>query len=610
MTTPQLLIFAILGGMLGLFVWDRLRYDMVALLALLASVATGVVPAAHAFSGFSNEVLPLIAAALVVSAAIAKSGVIEALLRRFIPALRSRNLQVGLLVGLVAVLSAFVKNIGALAIFIPVALQVATRSRRGASELLMPMAFGSLVGGLATLIGTSPNIIVSEIRREIEGAPFTMFDFTPVGAGLTLCGVLFLAFGWRLLPGGRRARRPPEALFRIEDYTSEVRVPAGSPMVGRTVGEFETLGEEAVTVVAIVREEFRRTVPARDWRLQADDVLVVQSDPHLLERIVGEARLDLIGSQEIPAQAAAGSAPGASPAEPAVDAAVKPKQLDVVEAVVTERSIMVGASPVQLRLRERYGVNLLALSRRGGRVGARLRRSRFQPGDVVVLQGDAASLPDRLATLGCLPLAGRNLRLGQPRQVVLPLLLLAAAMLLAASGIVPAAIAFTAAAVLLAILGVLTLHEIYGAIEWPILILIGALIPVGEAVRTTGATDLIAAAILQIGAGLPDYATLALVMVVTMLASPLLHHAAAVIVMGPVAAAIANRIGCRIDPFLMAVAVGAGSDFLSPIGHQCNTLVLGPGGYRFGDYWRLGLPLSTLVVIVGVPLIVVFWPLH
>jgi di/tricarboxylate transporter len=602
MTTPQILIFAILGCMLALFVWDRLRYDVVALLALLAAVFTGVVPAKHAFAGFSNEVLPLIAAALVVSAAIGKSGLIELLTRRIAPLMTSRNLQVGVLAGLVTVLSAFIKNIGALAIFLPIALQIAERNKRSASEILMPLSFGSLIGGLATLIGTSPNILISGLRREIVGQPFEMFDFTPVGAGIAVCGVAFLTFGWRLLPGGRRPRIPPEAQFQIAGYTSEVTVPAGSPMVGKTIGDLEALGEDNLTVAAVIRGGARRAVPPSDWPIRENDILVIESDPHLLEQIVGEAKLSLVGSKALTD-------------EPASEAKQRPEtlpadRLGVVEAIVTGDSQMVGASSSSLQLRHRYGLNLLALSRRGGRIKARLRRTRFQPGDVVVLQGEADTMPERLADLGLLPLAGRNLRLGKPRQIVLPLVALAGAILLSSFEIVPAAVAFTAAATLLAVSRVLTLHEIYDAIEWPILILLGCLIPVGEAVRETGATDLIAGAISALGHGMPAYAILGIVMVITMLATPLLHHAAAVIVMGPVAAALATQLGCRIDPFLMAVAVGAGSDFLSPIGHQCNTLVLGAGGYRFTDYWRLGLPLSAIVVVVGVPLIMVFWPLR
>lgn len=610
MTTPQILIFAILAAMLVLFVWDRLRFDLVAVLALLAAVLTGVIPAKNAFTGFSNPVLPLIAGALAVSTAISNSGVIEALIRRLAPHLKSMDLQVGILVALVTVLSAFMKNIGALAIFMPVALQLAQRSGRSGSELLMPLSFGSLIGGLATLVGTSPNILISSIRSSIEGGPFRMFDFTPVGGSIALCGVVFLSFGWRLLPRGRRARPAAEDLFRIEDYTSEVIVPPDSPMVGRTVGDLEALGEGEIRVAAIIRGTARRSQPRPDWALAENDVLIMQSAPNLLASVVGEAKLELVGSKEIPAAPEEMAEDTAEKGKPKNGRGGESRAIEPVEAVITGDSIMVGASPEQLRLRQRFGLNLLAVSRRGRRSMARLRRTRFQSGDVVVLQGDAEAMPDTLARLGCLPLAGRNLRLGKPRQTVVPFLMLAAAMIGAATDLVPAEIAFVAATALLAVFRILSLKEIYDSIDWPILVLLGALIPVGEAVRHTGATDLIASWISSAATGLPPVGVLAVIMVITMLATPVLHHAAAVIVMGPVAASLAAHLGLHVDPFLMAVAVGAGSDFLSPIGHQCNTLVLGPGGYRFGDYWRLGLPLSAIVVVVGVPLIMLFWPLR
>jgi di/tricarboxylate transporter len=591
MTRDQILIFVILGVMLTLFIWDRLRYDLVALLALLATVLTGIIPGEKAFQGFSNPVIALIAGALVVSAAVGRSGVIEAVIRRIGPWMKSTSAQVTILGSLVAALSGFMKNIGALATFLPVAIQIAQRYDRSPSCVLMPLGFAALIGGSITLIGTSPNILISGIRQQLEGAPFEMFDFLPVGLGITVLGLAFLSFGWRLLPGGRKAATSPDALFKIEDYTTEVRIPAGSPMIGKTVGDLEHLAEGEITVPAIIREKYRRYVPARNWTLFEDDVLVVESDPHVLEKVVASAGLELVGSKQL--------------AEDMADS----ETIGTVEAVVTSDSMMVGQSPADLRLRERFRVNLLAVSRRGRRNVVRLRRAKFQAGDVVVLQGNLDHMPDTLATLGCLPLAARNLQLGRPRKTFLPILILAAAIAAASFELVPAAVAFVTAATAVALFRIVTLREVYDSIEWPILVLLGALIPVGEAVQHTGATDLIAGWLLSVTGSLPGFAVLGVVMATTMLVTPILHHAAAVIVMGPVAASLAQKLGFHIDPFLIAVAIGANSDFLSPIGHQCNTLVMGPGGYRFGDYWRLGLPLSTIVLLVGVPLIVFFWPL-
>jgi di/tricarboxylate transporter len=588
-TLHQGLSFAIIIGMLVLFVSDRLRYDLVALIALLAAVACGVVPASKAFTGFSNDLLPLIGSALVLSAAVGRSGLIEAALRRLSPLMGSADLQIGTLTALVAALSAVMKNVGALAIFMPVALQMARRSERPVSQYLMPLAFGSLIGGMMTLIGTSPNLIASSLRHELLGEPYRMFDFLPVGAGIALVGVAFLSFGWRLIPirkGGGESR------FRIEDYTSELRLTAASPMVGRTVGELEALGEGDVMVDGIIREHDHRYVPSGNWTLFADDVLLLEGDPNALQRLIEAAKLELVGVK-------------ASDVAPRRSA-----EVTATEAVVTAGSPMIGRTAGALRLRQRYGANLLAASRQGRPAGATLRRMRLRVGDVIVLQGGAEAMPDILASLGCLPLAGSPVQLGRPRRAVLPVAILLIAVLLTALEVAPPAIIFTAGAVSVAVFGILTLQEIYAAIEWPILILLGSLIPVGEAVHDTGGTDLIAGGLSHIAGALPAPVVLALVLIITMLVTPVLHHAAAVIVMGPVAVSLAKALGYHADPFLMTVAVGASCDFLSPIGHQCNTLVMGPGGYRFTDYWRLGLPLSIMVVVVGVPLIMAVWPLH
>jgi len=591
-TLDQALAFAIVIGMMGLFAWGRLRYDLVALLALLAAVAVGIVPPDQAFSGFGNDILVIVATALLVSAAVSRSGIVDAVLRRVSPHLRSPTTQVLGLVTTVTLLSAFVKNIGALAMLIPVALQLARRTGTSPSYLLMPMAFGSLLGGMMTLIGTSPNIIVSEMREQIAGEPFAMFDFFPVGLGLSAAGVVLLAFTYRLLPTSRKGAASMDAAFNIEGYTAEAYVPAESPFVGRTVAELEALGEGDVEVATIIRERFRRYTPTDNWTLNAHDVLLLEGDPGAIENVVGQSRLKLAAEEE-----------------DAKTGRTKRENVGVIEAVVRSDSPLVGRSAAQLRLSERFQVRLLAVSRSGERVAHRLRSLKFRPGDVIVLKGDLEQLPDTLAELRCLPLAGRDLRLGRGGQSYLPVAVLAAAMALAAMDVVPVAIAFFGAAVVLLLFRALTLREAYEVIDWPILVLLGALIPISDAIRTTGGTELIAAWLSSVTGPMPPLGALASIMIVAMLVTPFLNNAATVLVMAPIAASLAATLGLAPDPFLMAVAVGAACDFLTPIGHQSNTLVMGPGGYRFGDYWRLGLPLSIVVVVAGVPLIAFVWPL-
>ena len=588
MTLDQGIAFGIIGVTIGLFVWGRLAYDLVALMALLACVITGVVPAGRAFSGLGDDVVVIVAAALVISQGIARSGVVEWAMRPLLPYLKTEGRQVPALVLGVTVLSMMTKNVGALAIMMPVALQLARRTGSSPSKLLMPMAFGSLVGGIVTLVGTSPNILIAKVRKDLTGHAFTMFDFTPVGLSLAVVGVVFLSFGYRLLPRGRKAVAGMEAAFTLEGYQAEATVPGESPMVGATVAELEAAGDREVVLTAVVRERFRRLLPTPAMRLRAGDTLLLEGEPESLERIVSRARLRL--AEEAGEDAAEGQS--------------------VVEGVVTAESALVGQTAESLDLAGRFRLVPLAVSRSGERVAQRLRALRFRAGDVVVLKGATAGLPEALGALKVLPLAQRAIALGQSQRGWLPAAILLVAMGCVATGILPVAIAFVGAAVLLMLLRVVPIEEAYRSMEWHVLILLAALIPVGEAVRNTGGTELIAGWLEPPLHLVPPSVALAIIMVVAMLVTPFLHNAPTVLMLGPIAGSIAVKLGMNVDPFLMAVAVGCGCDFLSPTGHQCNTLVMGPGGYRFGDYWRLGAPLSLLVIGVGVPLISWVWPLR
>lgn len=590
MTLDQAISFGIIVCTVGLFVWGRIAYDLVALMALFAGVITGVVPARHAFEGFSDDIVMIIAAALVISAAIARSGATEAVMRPLLRHLRTERTQVPVLAGAVALLSMVSKNVGALAIFLPVALQLTRRTGTSPRALLMPMAFASLLGGLVTLIGTSPNIIVSQVRADMLGHPFGMFSFAPVGLTIACAGVAFLSLGYRLVPRGRSGATGMEAAFTMEAYTAEVVVPHDSRLVGRCVAELEALGEGSARIAVVLRERFRRFVPRPDTTLELGDVLLLEGEPEDLERLVARARLQL-----------AGEANG--------EVAHATHDTSVVEGVVTGDSELVGRTAPQSRLRERYGLILLAVSRRAQQITQPLAAVRFRQGDVVVLKGVTRGLPAALGDLHVLPLAERRLALGSSHRGWLPALVLLAAMVLVGTGTLPVAIAFMGAAIVVVLLRVLTMHEAYATVEWSLLILIGALIPVSQAVRRTGGTDLMAAGLMHVLELVPPSGALALVLVIAMAVTPFLHNAPTVLMFGPVAATLAMRLHLNPDAFLMAVALGAGCDFLTPVGHQCNTLVYGPGGYAFGDYWRLGLPLSALVVVLGVPLIVVVWGL-
>ena len=573
-----------------LFVWGRLRYDLVALAALLAALLVGVVRPDEAFQGFADDIVVIVGSALVLSAAVQRSGVVERLLAQAMKRVQRPGSQLLVLAGSVTILSALVKNIGALAMLMPGAIQTAKRSGVSPSLFLMPMAFGALLGGLMTLVGTSPNIIVARVRADITGTPFGMFDYLPVGLGLSVIGLIFLRFGYRLLPRDRAAAPSLAEALDINDYVTEARITVGAPADGWTVAELRAAGQNDVMLAGIHRESARPPVRLPSARLRAGDVLMLRGEPDALERLISRAGLTLAGDER--------------PTE-----LVQGDDLGAIEAVVGRESALVGATAGQLRLHETMGVNLVAVSRKGERLTERLRDLVLCPGDVIVLQGSLAGLPHRLRDLGCLPLAERAMRLGSRRASLLPLVLIGGAMTLTALGIVPVAIAFFAAAALAMLTGTLPLREAYASIEWPILIMLGALIPVSDSLRTTGASDVIAAWLSAVATTLPPWAAVALILAAAMAVTPFLNNAATVLVMAPIAANFADALGHRPDAFLMAVAVGAGCDFLTPIGHQCNTLVMGPGGYRFGDYARLGAPLSLLVLVAGVPLILAVWPL-
>lgn len=590
MNLQQWYAFGVIGGMMALFVWGRLRYDVVALLTLLTAIALGIVPYEKAFSGFSDDIVIIVASALIVSGAVARSGVIERGLRQFGKYLTRTSAQVVALSAAVAALSAFVKNIGALAMLMPVAFQLARRNNKPVSALLMPMSFAALLGGIVTLVGTSPNIIVSRVRQEIIGEPFQMFDFTPVGGGIAVAGLLFLFVGWRLLPRDRKGAASIDAAFNIEGYTTEVLIPEDSPIVGKTVKALEEASEKDVDVITLLRKGQRKLEPAGNIILQKDDIIILRGEPEALDRIVSLEKLKL--TREHAAQKL--DTPG--------------DEIGVMEAVITLDSELIGKSPMQLKLFDRFGINLLAISRSGRRIVNRLRGAKLRGGDVIVLQGNLGTMPEVLGEIRCLPLAQRDLTMGRGRRSLLPVGVLLTAMILVGLNVVPVAIAFFGAAVVLLLIRSLNLREAYEVIEWPILVMLGALIPVSDALRTTGGTDIIAGWLASAAAYLPPIGGLALIMFAAMAVTPFLNNAATVLVVAPIAASFAKNLGLNPDPFLMAVAIGAACDFLTPIGHQCNTLVMGPGGYRFGDYFRLGLPLSFTVLVVGVPLIALFWP--
>ncbi|TNF62162.1 MAG: SLC13 family permease [Burkholderiales bacterium] len=618
-TPQQWTLLAILAGTVAMFLWGRWRHDMVAAAALLASVITGLVAPLDAFSGFGHPAVISVACVLVLSHGLQTSGAVDELARVLLPAGAGRTMSLAALVGLGALLSGFMNNVGALALLMPVAIQLARRIDLTPGQVLMPLAFGTILGGMTTLIGTPPNLIVSGFREQAAGNGFGMFDFAPVGLAVAVGGVLFVALvGWRLVPARRQTGMEG---FDSGAYLTEARITEGSSSAGRALGELEeALDESGAQIVGLVRRETRIVAPSPSRRLRVGDILVIEAEAEALASVLSALGLKLeesVRPEPAEAQGAAdrpqqaGPAAGQAQDEGAHEDSASAQAAEVVlmELAVLPGSSLSGRSASDILLRSRYGINLLALSRQGRRSTTRLRATPLAAGDLLLMQGPAEGIGQFAADHGCVPLAERALRIPDRRRAWTAGLVMALSVGMAAIGLLPAAIAFALGVLASMALRTVPPRAVYDAIDWPVIVLLAALIPVAGAMETTGLAELIARLMLEWVAQGHAVPGLVLVLLVTMFLSDLMNNAATAAVMCPIAISAAGVLGVSPDAFLMAVAIGASCAFLTPIGHQNNTLILGPGGFRFGDYWRLGLPLELLVVVTAVPLLLVVWPL-
>ncbi|MGI9508098.1 MAG: SLC13 family permease [Geminicoccaceae bacterium] len=583
------IVALILAATMALFIWNRWRYDVVAVLALIAALATGIVPVERAFTGFGHPAVITVAAVLVLSQALQRSGIVDHLAKAIASLGRSAWTETILTAGVAAWLSAFMNNVGALALMLPVAVRNAERSGTAPSMVLMPLSFASLLGGLVTLIGTPPNIVISAARAKAEGNAFAMFDFTLVGLPVALAGLAFLAlFGRKLLPK-RHGRMPAEDRFGLQTYLIEARVLGTSPLVDATVGRLEEMCDNEATVMAIIRDGRRSLAPDGLDRLKAGDVIILQGDPLALRPLLEQRGLESVGDVDVSKDL------------------LKSEDVILVEAMVMPKAPIEGRSMRRLRMHATYGVNLLAMARKDQAPAARLAHVSFQIGDVLLLQGHRSTMKKILPMLGCMPLAERGVNMSKAGTSWLPLSIFVLAVLAAAFGFAPVQIAFVAAVLAMVLTGAIAARDVYGSIEWPVIVLLASLIPIGEALETTGATGVISGGIASIAGDLPLWALLALVMATSMLLSDLVHNTPTAVLMAPIGLSLAATLNLPSDALLMAIAIGAASPYLTPIGHQSNTLVMGPGGYHFDDYWRLGLPMDLVILLTAIPMIIWVW---
>ncbi|MCK8483156.1 SLC13 family permease [Aliiroseovarius sp. S2029] len=593
MTTDQIILFSLFGAVFGLLLWGRYRYDLVAFTALMVGVVLGVVPTKDAFSGFGHPATLIVALVLVVSAGLVRSGAVFLITRTMVDASRSLGAHIALMGAIGGVLSAFMNNVAALALLMPVDVQTARKAGRAPGLSLMPLSFATILGGMVTLIGTPPNIIIASIRGEALGEPFHMFDFAPVGGVTAIAGLIFVALiGWRLIPQADAAESNADPMEAFGLYVAELTIPEGSKHIGKRLQDLvETAEKNDVAILGLVRDNKRRYGTQRATKLAAGDALVIEARPEALDEFraaLGLAFTDAKREETLRAEGA-----GLSKIEVAVP----------VNARIVDKT----AQSVGLHWRQRSV--LLGISRSGKRITKQVRKTKIRPGDILLLLVPQGSESDVTEWLGGLPLAERGLTVTQDEKVWLAIGLFGGAVAAASFGLVYLPVALGLVVVGYTLTKIVPLSELYTHIEWPVVVLLGSMIPLGAALETSGGTELIANGLVGLTQGMPAWAVLTVLMIVTMTLSDVLNNTATTIVAAPVGIQMAQTLGKNPDPFLMAVAVAASCAFLTPIGHKNNTLILGPGGYKFGDYWRMGLPLEVLVVAVSIPAILVFWPL-
>ncbi|MEM8950419.1 MAG: SLC13 family permease [Pseudomonadota bacterium] len=593
MISDQNFLFALLFFVFVFLIWGRWRYDLVAFGALCIALIWGVVPKEAAFSGFGHPATVIIALVLIVSRALSNSGAIELLARYVVDASRALGAHIGIMSGLAAGLSAVMNNVAALALLMPIDIQAAKKAKRSPALTLMPISFASILGGMITLIGTPPNIVIAEFRGDALGSSYSMFDFAPVGIVCAVVGVVFIALiGWRLIPSARSEHDSGKELFDLKNYIAELSVSEGSKAIGKAIRELDDIADDnEASIIGLIRDGQRLPGMSRRAVIRVDDLLVVEAAPDALDKLAGALKLEITSSDMAKAM---------------LDGA---DDITMIEVVVPEGALIEGRSALTLGLLYRHGVSLLGVSRQGRRFSERVRRLKIEAGDVLLLLGPSERLGEISSWMGALPLAERGLQVIQREKAGLAVAIFGGAVLAATFGLLYLPIALAAAVVLMVLLNIVPLRQIYQSIEWPVIVLLGSMIPIGAALEASGGTALIAGSIVTLADGYAPWVVLTLLIVVTMTLSDVMNNTATAVIAAPIAVDIATRLNVSPDPFLMGVAVAASCAFLTPIGHKNNTLIMGPGGYRFGDYWRMGLPLEVLIIATAVPTILFVWPL-
>lgn len=582
---PYAIIFILLVSMI-FFIWKKWSYSITAILALSVSVIIGIVPVNRVFSGIDNPAVITVASILIISNIIAKSNILNLLLKKLDIITYNQASHVFIFSFFIAFISAFMNNIGALGLMLPVSIYTSLKHNRSPSYLLMPIAMASALGGMVTLIGTPPNLLISNFRAESIGKSFNMFDYSYVGLFTAIIGVTFIGLvGWRLLPRKRKQKIAPKLL-----YTSEIRIHPKSKWIGKQFKNFKKETKKSIHIVGHIRRN-RRVELSPDTKIKSGDRFIIETTLNNLE--------DLSNAEDIVIANYMGKR-GKSTTRKDI----------LLEAIIPTKSKIQGKSFENTNFRSLYKISLIAISQSTKTKINRIKNLPLQAGDMVLLQCKDRDIIEKLPSMGLISITVSLLQINVGVKSYIPLLIFTITILLVGLSFIPVQIGFAAAALLMILLDINILKYVYERFDWSIIILLAAMIPIGDALTQTGGANMIAHLLLGIAQHLSIIWIIALIMIITMFLSDFINNAATAIVMSPIAISLAHAMAVSIDPLLMAVAIGASCAFLTPIGHQNNLLVMGPGRYKFFDYMRIGLPLEIIIVIIATPLIYWFWYLQ
>jgi len=584
----QLIFLVAIGFAFTFWIKGGIRYDLVALIALSIITVGGVIPFESAFLGFSHPAVIIIASVLVMSKGIINTGFIDWLLVKLPIRNRGIGVQISILCTITALISAFVYDIGALAMMMPLAITFANKKNISPSVYLLPIAFSAHLGGFLTLIGNAPNLIVSSFRADIS-APFQMFDFSHAGIWVFLAVILFISLvGWRIAPKREKKLGKEEISERFK-YASKYFVPKDSSIVGKSVEEFKKSIKEDFMVCFIFRGKEKITDISEDTKIEKGDFLILRSSLNSLKQINNLTDLNLV----------------------TIGGDFK-KEIDErsyeAEAGINQYSVLKGMTLEQANIESLYEMEVEAISRKKGKIKEDFSKMSLEEGDILLLRGKEDSINQFIMDFDLLPLAERDIHLEPSAKMTTSLGIFSLSVVMATLNILPAHVSFFIGAVLMVLVGVTSLKETYKRIDWPIIITLGSLIPFGEAMVVSGAAETISSSLLSFTSFASPLVMLGIVLAVSIILSDFVNTIGVAVLMAPIAILLANGLGVSVDPFLMAVAMGGACAFLTPVGHQVNLLVMRPGGFKFTDYWKVGLWLDLIVFIVGIIVLPIFWP--